>query len=72
MQQGSLRIARARFENGETSERDVTQAASQLAETQGQIPPLVVSLTQNRNAMATLPGLTPGQLAAESIGKTAL
>jgi len=62
VQAESLRIARARFENGETSERDVTQATSQLAETQAQIPPLEVSLAQSRNALAALLGLTPAGL----------
>ena len=62
IQEESLRIARARFENGETSERDVAQATSQLAETQAQIPPLEVSLAQSRNALAVLLGLTPAGL----------
>ncbi len=61
----NLRIARARYVNGETSERDVVQATSQVAETQAQIPPLEVSLAQNRNALAALLGFTPVQLGAE-------
>jgi NodT family efflux transporter outer membrane factor (OMF) lipoprotein len=65
VQEENLRIARARFENGETSERDVTQASSQLAETQAQIPPLEVSLAQNRNALALLLGITPARLAGK-------
>jgi NodT family efflux transporter outer membrane factor (OMF) lipoprotein len=65
VQEENLRIARARFENGETSERDVAQATSQLGETQGQIPPLEVSLAQNKNALAALLGLTPARLGAE-------
>jgi NodT family efflux transporter outer membrane factor (OMF) lipoprotein len=62
VQAESLRIARTRFANGETSERDVVQATSQVAETQAQIPPLEVSLAQNRNALAALLGLTPAGL----------
>lgn len=59
VQQDNLRIAQARFDFGETSERDVVQAASQLADTQAQIPPLEVSLAQGRNALAALLGLPP-------------
>jgi NodT family efflux transporter outer membrane factor (OMF) lipoprotein len=63
VQEQSLKIARARFENGETGERDVAQASSQLAETRAQIPPLEVSLYQNRNALAALLSITPNELA---------
>ena len=62
IQEQSLAIARARFENGETGERDVTQASSQLAETRAQIPPLEVSLAQSRNALAALVGITPAAI----------
>jgi NodT family efflux transporter outer membrane factor (OMF) lipoprotein len=62
VQEESLRIAQARFENGETSERDVAQATSQLAETQAQAPPLEVNLAQSRHALAALLGLTSAQL----------
>jgi NodT family efflux transporter outer membrane factor (OMF) lipoprotein len=65
VQEVNLGIARARYVNGETSERDVAQATSQVAETQAQIPPLEVALVQNRNALAALLGLTPVQLGAE-------
>ncbi|MEJ2389615.1 MAG: TolC family protein [Chromatiaceae bacterium] len=43
IQEEGLRIARARYETGQTGERDVTQASSQLAETQSQIPTLEVT-----------------------------
>jgi NodT family efflux transporter outer membrane factor (OMF) lipoprotein len=65
VQEENLRIARARFVNGETSERDVAQATSQVAETQAQIPPLEVTLAQNRHALAVLLGFTPARLGAE-------
>jgi len=65
VQQENLRIARVRFENGETSERDVAQASSQLAETKAQIPPLEVSLAQSRHALAVVLGITPGRLGTE-------
>ncbi|MGA7980004.1 MAG: efflux transporter outer membrane subunit [Chromatiaceae bacterium] len=72
VQAQSLKIARARFENGETGERDVAQASSQLAETQAQIPPLEVSLAQNRNALAVLLGITPAKLGPELTGDRAI
>jgi NodT family efflux transporter outer membrane factor (OMF) lipoprotein len=65
VQEESLQIARARFENGETSERDVAQASSQLAETRSQIPQLEVSLAQDRNALAVLVGVPPAGIGTE-------
>ena len=65
VQEKSLAIARARFENGETSELDVSQATSQLAETRAQIPPLEASLAQDRNSLAVLLGITPARIGAE-------
>ncbi len=68
VQAQNLKVAQARYQNGETGERDVTQASSQLAETQAQIPPLEVSLAQNKNALAVLLGITLAQLGAELTG----
>ena len=65
VQKANLAIAETRFKNGETSERDVTQASSQLAETRAEIPPLEVSLAQNKHALAVLLGMTPAQLGTE-------
>lgn len=62
LQEQNLKIAKARFENGETGERDVAQATSELGATQAQVPPLEVSLAQSRHALAVLLGITPGQL----------
>ena len=64
IQEEGLRIARARYENGQTGERDVTQASSQLAETQSQIPTLEVTVAHDRDALAMLLGVTPDQLPA--------
>lgn len=61
-QKGNLKIAQARFDAGETSERDVTQAESQLGDTEAQIPPLEVSLAQNKHSLAVLLGMTPAKL----------
>ena len=58
-QRESLRIARAQFEAGETSELDVRQAETQLAQTQAQIPGLENSLRTAEDALAVLLGTTP-------------
>lgn len=61
-QQESLRIARAQFENGETSLLDVQQATTQLAETQSQIPGLQSAQRKAADALAVLLGTTPDQV----------
>ncbi len=61
-QQEGLRIASARFRAGATSELDVEQAATRLAQTQAQIPLLNASLAQNKNGLAVLLGDTPDQI----------
>ena len=58
-QQESLRIANAQFVSGETSERDVQQARTQLAQTESQIPRLEEGLSRTRNGLAVLLGETP-------------
>ena len=64
-QQESLRIARAQFENGETSELDVQQAQTQLAQTQSQIPGLENSLRAAEDSLAVLLGTTPDMVDAQ-------
>lgn len=61
-QEGNLEIATTRFNAGETSERDVTQAVSQLGDTQAQIPPVEVSLAQAEHSLAVLLGMTSAKL----------
>jgi NodT family efflux transporter outer membrane factor (OMF) lipoprotein len=63
-QKESLRIAKAQFEAGETSELDVQQAQTQLSQTQAQIPGLENSLRTNKDALAVLLGITPDQVDA--------
>jgi NodT family efflux transporter outer membrane factor (OMF) lipoprotein len=63
-QQESLRIARAQFEAGETSELDVQQALTQLAQTQAQIPGLQNSLRADKDSLAVLLGITPADMDA--------
>ncbi|MGB7747113.1 MAG: efflux transporter outer membrane subunit [Verrucomicrobiia bacterium] len=60
-QKESLRIARAQFQAGETSELDVQQATAQLAQTEAQIPQLEQTLAQTKNGLAVLLGETPDE-----------
>lgn len=60
LQEEGLRIAQARFRNGETSELDPTQATTLLEGTRASIPPLQTSLQQARNALSTLLGQPAG------------
>jgi NodT family efflux transporter outer membrane factor (OMF) lipoprotein len=59
LEQESLRIATAQFIAGETSERDVQQATTQLAQTEAQIPHLEEALIQDKDGLAVLLGETP-------------
>jgi NodT family efflux transporter outer membrane factor (OMF) lipoprotein len=63
-QRESLRIAKAQFEAGETSELDVQQAQTQLSQTEAQIPGLQNSLRTNKDSLAVLLGITPDQVDA--------
>jgi NodT family efflux transporter outer membrane factor (OMF) lipoprotein len=64
-QRESLRIARAQFEAGETSELDVQQAQTQLAQTEAQIPGLESSLRSSKDSLAVLLGMTPDGVDAQ-------
>lgn len=58
LQRESLRIATVQFRTGETSDRDVQQATTQLAQTEAQIPRLEENLAQIQNGLAVLLGET--------------
>jgi NodT family efflux transporter outer membrane factor (OMF) lipoprotein len=62
LQRESLRIATAQFKGGETSERDVQQATTQTAQTESEIPHLEEALMQDKDGLAVLLGLTPGEV----------
>jgi NodT family efflux transporter outer membrane factor (OMF) lipoprotein len=62
LQEEGLRIAKARFDNGATSELDVTQATTLLESTRATIPKLQASLQQAQNALSTLLGQTTGDI----------
>lgn len=72
LQQESLRIARAQYRAGETSELDVRQAETQFAQTQAQLPALQAALDQTRNGLAVLLGETPAEAAPLLTGKGAI
>jgi efflux transporter, outer membrane factor (OMF) lipoprotein, NodT family len=62
IQRESLEIARARFEGGATSERDVAQAETVLASTEATIPQIEQQLQQQKNALSILLGMPPTSL----------
>jgi len=62
VQKESLRIARVRFNAGDTGERDVQQAITLLTGTQSQIPYLETGLQKARHALSILLGMPPGKL----------
>jgi NodT family efflux transporter outer membrane factor (OMF) lipoprotein len=63
LERESQRIAVAQFTAGETSERDVQQANTQLAQTAAQIPHLEEAVIQNTDGLAVLLGQTPDEIA---------
>lgn len=64
-QEGSLAIAQSRFKNGAVSELDVTQAQSNLAQTQALIPVLRKGLRLANNRLCVLLGTPPRDLLPE-------
>ena len=61
-QQQSLSIAKAKYQGGGTSERDVFQAQNVLGQTQAAIPQLTIQLQQLQNALCILLGVPPQSL----------
>ena len=62
LQEESLRIATVRFRNGATSELDVQQASSNLANTRALVPTLQKALRQANNGLSVLLGMPPSDL----------
>lgn len=62
LQEGSLRIAKARFDEGRTSKLDVVQAESNLASTKSLIPQFELARRQSLNALAVLLGMPPSDI----------
>ncbi|MGZ5054399.1 MAG: efflux transporter outer membrane subunit [Methylobacter sp.] len=61
-QKESLHIAEIRYNGGTTSERDVEQARTVLANTQASIPTLETALRQQQNALSVLLGTPPNRI----------
>jgi NodT family efflux transporter outer membrane factor (OMF) lipoprotein len=61
-QENSLKIARAKYQGGSTSELDVYQATTVLEATRSAIPQLEIQLEQGRNALCVLLGIPPQSL----------
>jgi len=68
LQTDVLRIVKARFDNGTTSELDLDQAQATLSQTKATIPAFEITLRQNQNAICTLLGIPPTDLQAR-LGK---
>jgi len=62
LQQGSLKIAKARFSEGRTSKLDVVQAESNLASTKSLIPQLELARRQSLNALGVLLAVPPSEI----------
>ncbi|HAJ91385.1 MAG TPA: transporter [Gammaproteobacteria bacterium] len=62
LQKKSLNIASVRFRNGATTELDVQQAKTNLADTRAQVPVLKRQLRQANNALSILMGMPPTEL----------
>ncbi len=67
LQQDTLRIARARFEQGIVSELDVQQAQAALANTESMIPMLKTLRRVSENRLCTLLGMPPQNI-SEMVG----
>jgi NodT family efflux transporter outer membrane factor (OMF) lipoprotein len=65
LQEQTLALVRARFESGLVGERDVAQAASNLATTRSRVPALASAQRTAENRLTVLLGLPPGALAEE-------
>ncbi len=65
IQRGSLKLADTKFAEGQTSELDVQQARSSLAQTESLIPALEVGLRQSNNQLCLLLGMPMRDLIVE-------
>ena len=61
-QRTALKIARAKFQYGTVTRRDVYQAENVLGSTEATIPQLNIQLAQAKNALSVLLGMPPGPL----------
>jgi NodT family efflux transporter outer membrane factor (OMF) lipoprotein len=61
-QRTALKIARAKFEGGTATKRDVYQAENVLGATEATVPQLTSQIQQTEDALNVLLGLPPGQM----------
>ena len=64
IQQGTLRLAQARLNQGKATSLDVEQARSNVAQTEASIPPLVIGLRQATDRLCVLLGQPPKDMLA--------
>jgi NodT family efflux transporter outer membrane factor (OMF) lipoprotein len=62
VQATGLRIARARFQAGQTDLMDVAQAQTEYSQTEASLPPLIADLQRQKDALAVLLGTTPDKI----------
>ena len=72
IQRGSLRLAEDRLRNGATTRLDVTQALSNVAQTESGIPPLESARRQAVNQLCILLGMPPQNLDAILAGSVGI
>jgi NodT family efflux transporter outer membrane factor (OMF) lipoprotein len=61
-QREALKIARAKFEGGTATKRDVYQAENVLGATEAVIPQFKIQIDQSKNTLNVLLGIPPGQI----------
>src|SRR5581483_7614414 len=64
IQKGTLDLAETKFRVGTTTNLDVQQAKTSLAQTESTIPPLRIGLRQSANSLCVLMGMPVGDLSA--------
>jgi NodT family efflux transporter outer membrane factor (OMF) lipoprotein len=64
IQKGTLELAATKFRVGTTTNLDVQQAKTSLAQTESTIPPLRIGLRQAANSLCVLMGMPVGDLSA--------
>ena len=65
IQQGTLRLAQARLDQGKATSLDVEQARSNVAQTAASIPPLIIGLRQATDRLCVLLGQPPKDMVAD-------
>ena len=70
--QQSLALTQARYKRGASSQLDVEQAATLVAETEAQIPPLIKARAQDRDTLAVLLAEPPSAVDAQLKGSTSI